>query len=368
MEEAEKSDHALILLRSRSTLCVTSDRTLIGAISRFNAANIQREKNMKRFLLLAFAVSALLRVPLATSQEILKTIPIGGQPGAMAVNTTTNMIYVPNQTLDSLTVISGATGDVVTNIPVGQSPFAAAVNPITNLVYVTVPTGPSVVVIDGSSNVVTTTIPATSPGQIAVNPATNMIYLQNGSGASLSVIDGSSNQITETLPTAKCCLITGIAVNTTTNRIYVSENGFAEDLVVVDGSTNKFATIPISGACDVRGVAVDSVLNRIYVQDDICGTLYVFSGATNKVVTTVVDGDGPMTLNSANELIASFNVYTLGFLNARTEGVVGNPLTFPSNQGAYQVVAGANNRYYVSFYKNNGIAVASGPSVPQTKY
>jgi YVTN family beta-propeller protein len=319
---------------------------------------------MKRLFLLALALPLLSQSPLAFGQKLLTTIPINGQPGYMAVNTTTNMIYVPNQTLNSLTVISGATGDVVTNIPVGQAPFAAAVNPITNLVYVTVPTGPSVVVIDGSSSVVATTIPATSPGQIAVNPVTNMIYLQNGSGASISVIDGSSNQITETLPTAKCCGITGIAVNTTTNRIYVSENGFAEDLVVLDGSTNKFATIPVPGACDVRGVSVDSALNRIFVQDDICGTLYVFSGATNKVVTTVVDGDGPMTLDSKNELISSFNVYTLGFLNARTYGAVGTQLTFPSNQGVYQVVAGANNRYYVAFYKNNGIAVASGPSVP----
>jgi|CZKK01.1.fsa_nt_gi DNA-binding beta-propeller fold protein YncE len=91
---------------------------------------------MKRLLLTALAISALCFAPGAFSQKILTTITIGGITGYPAINTTTNMIYVPNTTTGAVAVINGQTNHIVTNISVGTSPVYAAVNQNTNVVYV----------------------------------------------------------------------------------------------------------------------------------------------------------------------------------------------------------------------------------------
>jgi DNA-binding beta-propeller fold protein YncE len=91
---------------------------------------------MKRFLLTSIAICALCFAPQAFSKKILTTITIGGITGFPAINTTTNMIYVPNTTTGVVAVINGQTNQIVTNIPVGVSPVYAAVNPNTNVVYV----------------------------------------------------------------------------------------------------------------------------------------------------------------------------------------------------------------------------------------
>jgi YVTN family beta-propeller protein len=208
---------------------------------------------MKKILPVSIlAVLALYMAPKSACQKILTTIPIGGNAGLLAVNPVTNMIYVPNTTLNTVTVIDGSSNRVVTNVPAGLGPVAVAVNTTTNLIYVSNDGGgqlqsPSIIVIDGATNTVVATVPVTAPGFIAVNSVTDMIYFGNGSGASISVLDGSTNEIIDTFATAKCCLIQGIAVNSSTNRIYVTENGFSEQLVVIDGSTNKFSAFPIQG-------------------------------------------------------------------------------------------------------------------------
>jgi DNA-binding beta-propeller fold protein YncE len=322
---------------------------------------------MKRLLLPTLAISALCFAPKAFCQKILTTIPIGGQPGYLAVNTATNMIYMPNQTLNTITVINGNTGVVVANIDAGLGPYAAAANPATNLIYVTNTGGisgqnPSVLVIDGSSNTVIATVPATAPEAIAVNPTTNLIYFANGSGASVSVLDGSTNQIVDTVQTSHCCFINGIAVNSATNRIYIAEAGSSQQVAVIDGATNQFDTFQVPGVCELQYIAVDSTLNRIYVMDGVCGKLYVISGVTNKVVATVLPGYyGPMALNSTNHQIAAFDGYTLSFIGGRTLAITGGSVTFPVGQYPANLAASGNNRYYVAFNKSDGIAVVSGP-------
>ncbi|MFZ0318238.1 MAG: YncE family protein [Candidatus Sulfotelmatobacter sp.] len=326
---------------------------------------------MKR-ILLSLAILGLGLMPRSFSQKLLTTIPVGGQPGQLAANPLTNMIYVPNETLGTLSVIDGRSTKVIANIPAGTDPGAVAVNPLTNLVYVSNSGGPnlqnpSIIVIDGSSNLVVDTIPATIPGPIAVNPVTNMVYFANGSGASVSVLDATNNEIVDTFGTSHCCLIQKIAMNSVTNRIYVAENGFAEQVVVIDGSTNKFDTIQVAGDCDLRDIAVDSVLNRIYVTDDICGNLYVISGVTNKVIATIFGYLGPLALSPQNNVIVDFDFDVLGFLSATTDSPIGGTVTLPNALMPLNVVAGSNNRYYAAFYKSNGIAVVAGPEVPSPK-
>jgi YVTN family beta-propeller protein len=62
-------------------------------------------------------------------------VPVGQQPVAVAVNATTNKIYVANNRDNTVTVINGAT-NATTTVPVGQQPVAVAVNEATNNIYV----------------------------------------------------------------------------------------------------------------------------------------------------------------------------------------------------------------------------------------
>lgn len=325
---------------------------------------------MKRNTVILLYAVAFLTVPRASSQKLLRSIDIGGQPGAPAANATTNMIYVPNTTLGTITVISGVSEAVVTNVPVGSDPVAVDVNPSTNLVYAS--NGSSIAVIDGSSNTIIATIPLALAGLLAVNPVTNLVYIESGSGTSaFSVLNGNTNEITGTINLGLPCCIRGVAVDSTSNRIYVTVNGLGTpQFVIIDGLTNKFEVLPLTGVFAAGPPVVDSGLHRVYVADSAHGGLYVLNSQTGSVVTTILPGyTGPVVVNLTNHQIGDFDFVPefadLFFVNARTFATVGSDVSFPSQQTPVNITAGANNRFYVTFYKNRKnidfVSVVSGP-------
>jgi DNA-binding beta-propeller fold protein YncE len=319
---------------------------------------------MRRLTLLVLAMLLVNITPNALGQKLLKGIDIGGQPGIPTANPITNMIYVPTGGSNTLTVISGAIGQIVATIPIGQPPTAVTVNPTTNLVYVAA--GTTIAVIDGASNTVTTTVPVTLAIGIAVNPATNLIYYISG-GSQVSVLDGSTNQVVGTINTGLACCIQGIAVNATTNRIYVSERpqGGTNQLIAINGETDKFESFPLSGTLSVGTPVVDSKLNRVYVPDNTRGGLYVLNGGTGKIIDNVLAGYvGPVAINSTTHQIADFQtpsgVTQMGFFNPNSFAQVGTQIEFP--QDPIYVSSGVNGRFYVCFAKTNSVAIVSGPA------
>jgi len=328
---------------------------------------------MKR-IHLVIAVFALFFDHVAFSQRLLKGIDIGGQPGIPAANIASNLIYVPNMGMNTLTVISGSSGAVVANVPLGQQPIAAAFNPVTNVVYVsTTGTGTgsgAIAEIDASSNTLIATIPVGYAVFIAVNPVTNLVYFSN-SQWTVSVLDGSTNQIVGTITTGSQCCIEGIAVDDTTNRIYVTQqvlgHGNVNQLAVINGSTNKAVSFPVTGSSSVAAPVVDSTLNRVYIPDSTNSGLYVISGSTGKIIKTVLTGYyGPVAINSSTHQIANIGipgvVAELGFFKASTFSQVGGLVNLPPTQSVSYLISGANNRYYLVLYNNTSIAVVAGPS------
>jgi YVTN family beta-propeller protein len=110
-----------------------------------------------RYALCAAFLAATAMVPAAasaagTSPHVVTTIPVCSHPIGVAVNTTTDMIYVPCDGDDSVSVIDGQTGTVTATINLGSPSWQAAVNPNTDLVYVSDSGGRSVVVINGQTN------------------------------------------------------------------------------------------------------------------------------------------------------------------------------------------------------------------------
>ena len=85
----------------------------------------------------------------ATANTVTATVPAGSEPFAVAVNATTNTVYVTNTGGDTVSVISGATNTVTNTVilPAGSNPAGVAVNATTNTVYVTNNGGDTVSVI-----------------------------------------------------------------------------------------------------------------------------------------------------------------------------------------------------------------------------
>jgi YVTN family beta-propeller protein len=123
--------------------------------------------------------------------NVVSSIGVGFDPLGVAVNTTTNRIYVANANSASVSVIDGATDGVVGTISLapGSAPFGVAVNPATNRNYTANLAANTLSVIRGQNNRVIADVPlGGAPFGVAVNPRTNRVYATSQSTNSLQII------------------------------------------------------------------------------------------------------------------------------------------------------------------------------------
>ena len=94
-----------------------------------------------------------------------------------------------NWGLGTVTVIDGASNAVITTVEVADYPWNIAVDQTTNRIYVLNAPDGIISVIDGGNNKVIATVPVGfGPWDIDVNPITNRIYVSIGSNGSISVL------------------------------------------------------------------------------------------------------------------------------------------------------------------------------------
>jgi YVTN family beta-propeller protein len=74
----------------------------------------------------------------ATSPNLLwrATVAVGKTPIGIAVDSTTNNVFVANSVTGSVSVISALSNKLTNNIAAGAGPYAVAVNPLNQAVYV----------------------------------------------------------------------------------------------------------------------------------------------------------------------------------------------------------------------------------------
>jgi YVTN family beta-propeller protein len=123
--------------------------------------------------------------------------PSDGLQGPIAVNSTTNKIYVTHVT-GQVSVIDGARLNV-DSVTAGQSPNFVTVDAAINQVYVVngyyAPApGTTLTVIDGGTNSTTTLPVGVSPTQASVNSATHRVYVTNACGNDMSCPNGAPAQ------------------------------------------------------------------------------------------------------------------------------------------------------------------------------
>lgn len=248
---------------------------------------------------------------------------------SLAVNPSTNKIYVGRNGSGGVTVVDGATNTAATvtdpNAP-GLAAVAIGVNSTTNRIYVANNGSPgNVTVIDGDTDATTTvTDPnAVGPVNIAVNPVTNKIYVANrGNGGAnkgnVTVIDGATNATTTiTDPNAVAPggfdgpASPGIVVDSGTNKVYVINQGSA-NVTAIDGATNSTTTVTQPAVEFPFAVAVNDVTHTVYVanNDNAGGTgggsITVINGETNTAGFIIGGAPAAIAVNPVtNEIYAA---------------------------------------------------------------
>ncbi len=225
----------------------------------------------------------------AVAQTLITTVTAGSDPVAIALNPTTNKIYVVNQGSNNVTVIDGITYNTNT-VATGSAPNALAINSTTNKIYVSNGNSNTVTVINGANDSTTTVAVGDYPFAVAVNPATNKIYVANYNANTVTVIDGATNNRIATVNTANNPI--ALAVNPATNKIYVANTG-SNSVTIIDGATDSTTSVAVgSHPC---AVAVNQYSNMIFVVSSGSDSVSVINGATDSVNSVGV-GLSPIAL------------------------------------------------------------------------
>jgi YVTN family beta-propeller protein len=199
-------------------------------------------------------------VDLATG-TVTATVDGGISPGGIAIDESTDTVYVTNGGSNTVSVINGADNAVTGTISVGSGPDGVAVDQFTNTAYVTNSGSNTVSVISGATNTVTATAGVGSgPEEAAVDEATDTVYISNFGADTVSVIDGSTNAVSSISVGYGA---SGLAVDQATDTVYVAN--FGHDTVsIIDGATGLVNATFDVGIYPV-GTAVDGITDTAYV-------------------------------------------------------------------------------------------------------
>lgn len=128
----------------------------------------------------------------AASRSVTETVSLSAALG-IAVNATTNRIFVSTSLNNRIFVLDGATKVILEEIDVGRHSIELAVDETRNRIYFASQTIPySVGVIDGATNLLRGYhAVGACPWGVAVNPETNRVYVGNQADDTVTVLDAS---------------------------------------------------------------------------------------------------------------------------------------------------------------------------------
>ncbi|MFN2609747.1 MAG: hypothetical protein ABR507_02565 [Actinomycetota bacterium] len=253
---------------------------------------------------------------------------LGTSTGSMrgvAVNTVTGKFYTVGWDTNTLYEVDESLGVMTRTLAVGNGPLNVAVNESTNTLYVTNYWSNTVMVIDANAWAVirSVTLPSAGPNGIAYNPRNARIYVSGQANNTIYSIDPATGSFV-TIPTELGAA--GVAVDPNTGHVFVTAQQ-RNVVVVIDSVTDTRIGNPIIVGSQPTGIAINENTGLAYVANAGSSTTSVIRISTNSVIRTVNVHGTPyfVAVNSnTNEVYSSS--YSEGYIDV-FDGSTGGSLT-----------------------------------------
>jgi len=281
------------------------------------------------------------------NNNTVTTIPVGGQPSNIVVNSTGTLAYIfnDNQTISVINTVANA---VIFVMSVSLVPVDIVVNPMGTLAYVS--SYNHVDVINIASNSVVATVPVgLNPRRLVITPNGKYVYVANYDSGDVSVINTSTNKVIATIaiPTPNGNpQVDEMIVNSAGTFVYVTN--YPYNINVINTEINKVvATIPIGGPGDM---AINSSETRLYVTNGYDNTISVIDTNTNSIIDTVTVGSRPASVavnpSGTRVYVSSYYDDIVSVIDTSNNGVIATV-----KGGGFDVLV---NRSGTRVYVSNG--------------
>lgn len=182
------------------------------------------------------AVGTTLTVFDAERESVLREVALGPSTASARSaghNPFTGKAYVPLSAANAVAVVDVENGALLKKVPVGLRPEAVAVDPVLNRVFVANAGANSVSVIDGAADAVIATLAAgTSPQSAAFKRRGGRVYVGNAGSGTVSVFDSAKLALVATVPVGGNPA--GVRVDQDEQRVYVPLKAAAKVAVISD--------------------------------------------------------------------------------------------------------------------------------------
>jgi YVTN family beta-propeller protein len=158
--------------------------------------------------------------------KVIKTVPVGQQPSALAVNPKKNEIYVANAESNNISVIDAEKSVVVATIGVHRAPVSIAVTPDGKLAYVANSGSNNVSVLDLNARKVTTTITVgIGPAMAAMSPDGKTVVVSLHGESAAAIIDTTTGRERNKIGMAGCQQPESVTVLPDSSKAFIACRG-----------------------------------------------------------------------------------------------------------------------------------------------
>ena len=312
-------------------------------------------------------------VPATTTYALIRVIPVGSSPQAVAVDQDDDTVYVTNFSFNNVSVIDGRTGlRTDDTISAGSGPFGIAVDQDDDTVYVTNYFANNLSVINARTRTASTVSTGNGPAGAAVDQDDDTVYVTNQNSNIVSVISGQNPGGSSTIG------VSGgqrsVALDQDDDSAYVTHHT-SNTVSVISGRTRAVSTIAVG--TNPFGIAVDQGDDTVYAANYASNTVSVINGRTRSVSAIPV-GSQPsgVAVDQIDDTVyvTNFGSNNVSVLNGRTGLRTDDTIAVPGgpydvaidnagpNQGIVYVVSTNSNSISVIGRVAPSLATASGNS------
>jgi YVTN family beta-propeller protein len=210
--------------------------------------------------------------------NVIATVKVGDNAAFLAYDSGKNEIFVSNNDVNTVSVISDDTNAVVATVTVGTWPSNLAYDSAKGEVFVVSSVSGTISVISDTNNQVVAQIPVDSPTNIAYDSSKGEMFVTDRSG--LSVISDNTNAVVANIPVEGC--YGPIAYDPGKGEIFVADNAGVS--VISDSSNSVGTSIAIPYGNGIGNLVYDSANGEIFAN---AALIVVISDKTNSIDTTI---------------------------------------------------------------------------------